>query len=67
MMKRKNKIEYIKMKLKSFSTIYDDKNAQQKLNTLTDSKLAIMSDKDIEDLYNEIQFFNLMYNSAISC
>lgn len=67
MMKRKNKIEYIKMKLKAFSTIYDDKNAQQKLNTLTDSKLAIMSDKDIEDLYNEIQFFNLMYNSAISC
>lgn len=67
MMTRKNKIEYIKMKLEAFSTIYNDKNAKQKLNTLTDSKLAIMSDNDIEDLYNEIQFFNLMYCSAISC
>lgn len=67
MMTRKNKIEYIKMKLEAFSTIYNDKNTKQKLNTLTDSKLAIMSDNDIEDLYNEIQFFNLMYCSAISC
>lgn len=67
MMTRKNKIEYIKMKLEAFSMIYNDKNAKQKLNTLTDSKLAIMSDNDIEDLYHEIQFFNLMYCSAISC
>lgn len=67
MMKRKNKIEYIKMKLKAFSTIYDDKNAQQKLNTLTDSKLAIMSDEDIENLYSATQFYNLIYNCAVSC
>lgn len=67
MMTRKNKIEYIKMKLEAFSTIYDNENAKQKLNTLTDSKLAIMSDEDIEDLYSATQFYNLMYNCAVSC
>lgn len=64
-MTRKNKIEYIKMKLEAFSMIYSDKNAKQKLNTLTDSNLAITSDKEIDDLYYETQSLNLMYNMAI--
>lgn len=34
MMTRKNKIEYIKMKLEAFSTIHNDKNAKQKLNKI---------------------------------
>lgn len=64
-MTRKNKIEYIKMKLEAFSMIYGDKNAKQKLNTLTDSNLAITSDKEINDLYYETQSLNLMYTMAI--
>lgn len=61
---RENKINYIKHKLKVFSSIYNNKNAEKKLNHLTNSNLDAMSDREIDNLFNEVQFYDLMYHMA---
>lgn len=61
---RKNKINYIKRKLKVFSTIYNDKNAENRLIHLTNSNLDAMSDRELDNLFNEVQFYDLMYHTA---
>lgn len=61
---RENKINYIKHKLKVFSTIYNDKNAENRLIHLTNSNLDAMSDRELDNLFNEVQFYDLMYHTA---
>ena len=61
---RESKINYIKRKLEVFSTIYNDKNAENRLIYLTNSNLDAMSDRELNNLFDEVQFYDLMHHMA---